>query len=248
MEIVRWGLRVVILVAILVGRQRYRYPGGWSFAFSPAYAAERACLARARRELAWRAVRDWGRRTALEVRLNSARAAHRRSVAQAQAALREAEDPGSGPIEGELGCLVVRRHTLAVGDDLVVPLEGLRVGIREGSKSHHLTVVEADGRIHHVPLPREEYEENAVHAFVALIENSVLREKAFLSTQADRIETARARLAKTESDTAHQDSVRAEIQRVARQRRLDPEQAAALARLKAARQKWQDLTGRLPAG
>ncbi|MHC6630304.1 hypothetical protein ACYTFC_30090 [Streptomyces globosus] len=130
MEIVRWGLRGLIVIAISVGWRRYRYPGGWGFAFSPAYAAERTGLARARRELAWRAVRDWGRRTALEVRLDSARAA-----------LREAEDPGSGPIEGELGCLVVRRHTLAAGDDLIVPLGGLRVGIREGSKSHHLTVV-----------------------------------------------------------------------------------------------------------
>ncbi|RSS90426.1 hypothetical protein EF903_12555 [Streptomyces sp. WAC05292] len=97
-------------------------------------------------------------------------------------------------------------------------------------------------------MSREEYEENAVHAFVALIENSVLREKAFLGTQADRIKAARARLAEAEADTAHQDSVRAEIQRVARERRLDPEQAAALARLKAARQRWQELTGRLPAG
>ncbi|MFJ9793946.1 hypothetical protein [Streptomyces globosus] len=242
------GLRVLIVIAISVGWRRYRYPGGWGFAFSPAYAAERTGLARARRELAWRAVRDWGRRTALEVRLDSARAAHLRSVALAQAALREAEDPGSGPIEGELGCLVVRRHTLAAGDDLIVPLGGLRVGIREGSKSHHLTVVEADGRIHHVPLSREEYEENAVHALVALIENCVLREKAFLGTQADRIKAARARLAEAEADTAHQDSVRAEIERGARQRRHDPEEAAALARLKAARQRWQDLTGRLPTG
>lgn len=61
------------------------------------------------------------------------------------------------------------------------------------------------------------------------------------------MKAARAALAEAEVDTAEEDAVRTELHDITQQHQLDPEQAAALARLKAARQKWKDVTGRLPA-
>ncbi|MFG2339753.1 hypothetical protein [Streptomyces yangpuensis] len=202
MEVLQWGVRALIVVAVLVGRRRYRYPGGWGPAFSRAYAPERRELARARRRLTARAVQAWLQRTAVQLRLSSARAAHRRRVTAAEQALREARNPGSGPVVGHLGTLVLRRHTLSIGEDEELTLAGLTVRIHHGPKSHHLIVTEADGHVHHIPLSQSEHKE---------------------------------------------DAVRTELRDMARQQQLAPERAAALAGLKAARQKWKDATGRLPA-
>ncbi|WP_328864078.1 hypothetical protein [Streptomyces virginiae] len=247
MEILQWGVRALIVVAVLVGRHHYRYPGGWGPAFSRTYAPERRELAQARRRLTARAVQAWFQRTAVQLRLSSAQAAHRRRVTAAEQALREAQNPGSGPVVGDLGTLILHQHTLSIGEDEELPLAGLTVRIHHGSKSHHLIVTEADGHVHHVPLSQSEHEENAVHAFVTLITNAARRDAVFQACLEDRVKAAQAALTEAEGDTTQEDAVRTELHDITQQHQLDPEQAVALARLKAARQKWKDVTGRLPA-
>lgn len=247
MEVLQWGVRALIVVALLVGWHRYRYPGGWGPAFSRTYAPERRELARARRRLTARAVQAWFQRTAVQLRLSSAQAARRRRVTAAEQALREAQNPGNGPVVGSLGTLVLHRHALSIGDEEELSLAGLRVRIHHGPKSHHLIVTGADGLVRHLPLPQSEHEENAVHAFVTLIANTARLHAVFEAGAEDRVQAARAALAEAEGDTAEEDAVRTELDDITRQHQLDPEQAAALARLKAARQKWKDVTGRLPA-
>ncbi|KPI29817.1 hypothetical protein OV450_7268 [Actinobacteria bacterium OV450] len=246
MEVLQWGVRALIVVAVLVGWHRYRYPGGWGPAFSRTYSPQRRELARARRNLTARAVQAWFQRTAVQLRLNSAQAAHRRRVTVAEHALREAQNPGSGPVVDDLGTLVLRRHTLSIGEDEELPLAGLTVRIHHGPKSHHLIVTEADGHVHHVPLSQSEHEENAVHAFVTRVTNAARRDAVFQAGLEDRVAAARAALAEAEGDTTHEDAVRTELHDMTQQHQLDPDQAAALARLKAARQKWKEVTGRLP--
>ncbi|MFI5982427.1 hypothetical protein ACIBEA_16285 [Streptomyces sp. NPDC051555] len=246
MEFLRWGVRALIGVVVLVVWHRCRYPGGWGPAFGRAYATERRELARARRRLTSRAVRGWYEQTVLRVRLDSAQTARRRRVSSARQTLQEARDPGRGPVLGRLGALVLHRHALLIGESEELPLVGLVVRIHHGSKSHHLIVTEADSHVHHVPLSQIEYEENAVHSFVTLITNAARRDSAFQAGLDDRVEAAQTALAVAEADSAREDAVRSELEDVKRQQRSDPEQAAALARLKAARQKWKDATGRLP--
>ncbi|MFD9419473.1 hypothetical protein [Streptomyces goshikiensis] len=247
MEVLQWGVRALIVVAVFVGWQRYRYPGGWGPAFSRTFAPERRELAQARRRLTARAVQAWFWRTAVQLRLSSAQAAHRRRVTAAEQALHEAQSPGSGPVVGNLGALILHRHTLSIGEDEELPLAGLTVRIHHGSKSHHLIVTEADGHVYHVPLSQSEHEENAVHAFVTLITNAARLDAVFQASREDRVKAAQAALTEAEADTTQEDAVRTELRDIIQQHQLDPEKAAALARLKAARQKWKDVTGRLPA-
>lgn len=247
MEVLQWGVRALIVVAVLVGWHRYRYPGGWGPAFSRTYAPERRELARARRRLTARAVQAWCQRTAVQLRLSSAQAARRRRVTAAEQALREAQDPGSGPVVGKLGTLVLHQHALSIGEEEELPLAGLTVRIHHGLKSHHLIVTEGDGHARHLPLSQSEHEENAVHAFVTLVTNTARLDAVFQASVEDHVKAARAALAEAEGDTAEEDAVRTELHDITQQHELDPEQAAALARLKAARQKWKDVTGRLPA-
>ncbi|WP_406179432.1 hypothetical protein [Streptomyces sp. NBC_01006] len=244
-EVVRWIVWALIAAAVLICLHHYRYPGGWGPAFSREHAARRRNLARARRHLARRAVWAWGQRALVQARLHSAQSAHRQSVAAAKLSLRQAREPGLGVKVGELGPLVLHEHVLLRGEEQL-PLASLEVKPHHDVRNHHLILVQDDGSVHHVSLARTEHEEDAVFAFVALLTSAVLRENAFLSGQGKRIARAEERLARIEADTSAQDGVRTELDRLVEEQRLDPEQAAALARLKACRQDWHEHTGRMP--
>ncbi|MCS0636444.1 hypothetical protein NX801_12380 [Streptomyces sp. LP05-1] len=246
MNMAHWAVGLIVAVISAVAWRRNRYPGGWQPAFGRSYAPERRELARARRRLARRAVGAWAARVSLQLQLGAAEGERRSRIDTARRSLDEALRPGTGQVVSQLGALVLREHALSIGGDVHLPLTGLTVQIHVGIRSHHLTAVEGNGQVHHVPLDRDEHEENAVYAFAALIANTVLHDAAFRATRDTRVARARQRLADAEADTGREEAVQAELDQLIEEQRLDPERVAALARLKAACRRWETRTGRLP--
>ncbi|MFD5454637.1 hypothetical protein [Streptomyces olivaceus] len=255
---------VLLGVIVLAGlgfwlvRKRYRYPGGWAFAFSPQYEGDREALDGPRRE-----ARGWARRAAQEEALArktvAAAEADRDRRLHALAQRRERlRNPGSGERLGELGSLTLFRHCLEVKSGSLthsVELAGMEVRFDSGHKHHYLYCTDSSGHPHqakypHLPAPpdtqEQRFDEDMVRDFMVKIQGAVAQENIFREGIPQKLKTVEDSWEETQNDTGDIDAARKRLEEIRERNREDPRSEVLEERLMEAFRKWEELTGRTP--
>ncbi|MEU1320770.1 hypothetical protein [Streptomyces tibetensis] len=183
MSTVRLVVVVVVVAGLWVLWRRHRYPGGWVFAFSSLYAADRQGLAAAR-DRARDAARSAAQaESAALAALTSAQADHERELRRLEQQVAGLRDPGTGGRLAGLGELVLFEHVLVVKSATAsrsIELAGLSVRFETGRKNHSVYLTEATGQVYRARYPhvapatddQQQYDEDAVRDFAVAIENA----------------------------------------------------------------------------
>ncbi|MFF1407712.1 hypothetical protein [Streptomyces sp. NPDC058294] len=237
---------------------RYRYPGGWAFAFGQAYRAERQDLARARRNARRVAGEHSRREVAARARLDAARTERRQRVRRAEREVAALRDPGAGSRLGHLGDLTLHEHGLRIASATgfrTVALAGLQVRLEAGRRNDSLYLAQPDGLVDRITYPHPAqtpegesrgFDEDVVRDFVVRIHNAVADEDLFRAGLPDRLAQAQAGLEDAEEDTAAEEEAHANLNRIREEHSRDPRRANATAEREASRKRWHTLTGHYP--
>ncbi|CAG6391818.1 hypothetical protein NMG29_39940 [Streptomyces cocklensis] len=240
------GLAVaVVAAAVYVGWRLFHYPGGWDFAFGTAHASARADLDRARRQA------DTLKRES-DKELNAAHGHLKRAQHQQREQARAIERriagllrPGRGSMISQLGDVSLHEHSVLV-DDKEIPLADLVVRLDHAQHQHFLYLTPADGNVCLHRYPRSDHEEDIVRRFAIRLENAIADENAYRIRATAQAEVAEKELAEVRADTTAQDTARAHISEVEERQRHDTRHHDAHQNLEAARDRWQELTGKRP--
>lgn len=246
-----WGLILLLALAAAaaVGRQLYRYPGGWKFAFAPEYDGARSDLDSARS-----AVRGLERAAQKELAdargaVDAAASAYRRRVRNAEERVAYMSDPGRGGYRDELGALSLYEHVLAVSTDDFsgdLPLHEIAVRSDHTRMASHLYLVGPDGRQHLVTYAAADIAEERVRKFVVDVHNAIAAAKSFQLDRPARLRQAKADLHQAENDTSEHEKARLRLEEVTARQNADLRISTARQDLAAAHDRWQELTGRRP--
>ncbi|MFY4722793.1 hypothetical protein [Streptomyces sp. LaBMicrA B280] len=245
-----WVLLLALAAAAAVGRQLYLYPGGWRFAFAPEYGAARRDLDRARSALG--GLERTARKELAGARgaVDTAAAAHRRRVRDAEERVARLSDPGRGGYRDELGTLSLYEHVLVVSTDDFsgdLPLHEIAVRSDHTSTAGHLYLVGPDGRQHLVTYATADVAEEQVRTFVVDVHNAIAAAKSFQRDRPARLRQAKADLHQAANDTSAQQDAQLRLEEVTARQSGDLRIPAARKDLAAAHDRWQELTGHRPS-
>ncbi|MGW3247770.1 hypothetical protein [Streptomyces sp. NPDC001070] len=244
-------VEVILFAAVLslagTGWRLHRYPGGWRFAFSGSHDNDREDLNRARRTA--RELQDGARRELAAAQGQVARAdrSHRRRVSEAKRRLRRLRRSGNGAFASALGNVSLHQHAIVISrpQRKVLPLGGMEVKF-EHSSVGNLIYLRLPNAVHLESYAVGKHSEDSVRRFSVRIENAVAKENRYLTELTASIKKAEDELTAAQADTRPAREARLRLgvvtARQSRNRALDE----ALARLEAARDRWQALTGRRP--
>lgn len=240
------GLAVaVVAAAVYVGWRLFHYPGGWDFAFGAAHASARDDLDRARQQA------DALKRES-DKELSAARAHLKRAQHQQREQVRAIErriagllHPGRGSMISQLGDVSLHKHSVLI-DDQEIPLADLVVRLDHAQHQHFLYLTQPGGKVRLHRYPRSEHDEDTVRRFAVRLENAIADENAYRIRAAAQAEDAEKELADVHADTEAQDKARAHIAEVEERQRHDTRHQHAHQNLEAARDRWQQLTGKRP--
>ncbi|MBV6700210.1 hypothetical protein KV557_24415 [Kitasatospora aureofaciens] len=247
-----WILVVVLVVAGAVVWLMLRYPGGWRYAFSAEYAEQRRDLDAARGKL--RVLqREAGReRDMARSDVEAAERAHHDRVNQAQAHLAWLRAPGRGVLRSSLGdSLRLYDHALEVtvdGRTVEYPLHEVSVRDEYSRKAGHVYVALPTGRQQMVTVSLEETPEAEaeVRKFVVEVFNAAADAKVSKAERQALVPQAEAELRNAIADTDDQEQARRRLAEVVARQKSDARIPGARRELDAARDRWQQLTGRRP--
>ncbi|MEU4091713.1 hypothetical protein [Streptomyces sp. NPDC026673] len=230
-----------------VGWRLRRYPGGWSFAFSDRHHEDREALDRARRAV--RHLRGQARRELATARRHVARAdrSHRRRVDNAARRIARLRQPGNGRFISLLGKVSLYEHAIVISGPKpkALPLDGMQVRFEHSPVGHHIYLRRPDG-VHLESYATARHTEESVRGFSVRIENQVAKEDGFRTELTASVKKAEDELTSVQADTRSTEQARRRLNTVTARQSRDTVLAAALARLDAARDQWQCLTGRRP--
>lgn len=259
MEAVRVLVLVMVVAGIWAAWMRSVFPGTWAHTFHTAYAGERSLLTQARRRL--RAVDKDQRRAEKEAagRVKAEHEKHEQRIGGLEREVALLQDPGRGAELGRLGGLVLYEHAVAASlEGRLLPLHGLRARFDRGGRVHSLYLTRPDGggdraKFPHRPDPAASpqdsvrlFDEEELRDFEVRINEAAAEEKAFRAGLAERLAGKREELAEARKDTTGLTAAEQSHTDVRERHRTDPRRREALADLTAARDRWQDLTGRRP--
>jgi hypothetical protein len=235
----------VVAAAVYVGWRLFYYPGGWDFAFGTIHSSARDDLDRARRQA------DTLKRESHK-ELDAAHAALKRAQNQQREQVRTIERriaglirPGRGSMISRLGDVSLHEHSVLV-DDQEIPLADLAVRLDHAQHQHFLYLTQPGGKVHLHRYPRSEHDEDTVRRFAVELENAVADENAYRIRAAAQADKAQTELADVRADTEAQDKARTHIAEVEERQRRDIRHQHARQNLEAARDRWQQLTGKRP--
>lgn len=246
------GIVQVISIAVALslagaGWRLRRYPGGWNFAFSDRHDEDRADLDRARRTV--RRLRGQARRELATAQRRVARAerSHRRRVDSGERKIARLRQPGNGRFISALGKVSLYEHTIVVSGPKpkALPLDGMQVRFEHSPVGHHIYLRRPDG-VHLESYATAEHTEESVRGLSVRIENQVAKENGFRTELTASVKKAEDELTSVRADTRSAEQARRRLYTVTSRQSRDPALATALARLDAARDQWQCLTGRRP--
>ncbi|WP_329013660.1 hypothetical protein [Streptomyces sp. NBC_00690] len=244
------GVRAVVSIALVgagsVAVQRFRYPGGWDYAFSPQYGPERRVLAQARDR--FRKLKQDRESRLQEAQEGAflARSAHEQRLAFGEERLRDLLSPVRGGLVEELGEMALCERALLIGNE-EFPLEGLRADYEwSPTGRYRICVMPRGGGTRHISFSRDEYAEGAVRAFAERVTTAGATHAQDLAGRHERSTRVWADLVQTRADTAAVDEAERQVDEVAKANRHDPELADAQSDLEEARHRWYELTGHWP--
>ncbi|MFE7866940.1 hypothetical protein [Streptomyces bacillaris] len=257
------ALRVVVLVMVAAGVwaawKRSLFPGTWAHTFHTAYAEQRGLLAQARRQLS--AIDKDQLRAEKEAagQVKTEKEKREQHIGRLQREVALLQDPGRGTELGRLGGLVLYEHAVTASmEGRLLPLHGLRARFDRGDRVHSLYLTKPDGggdraKFPHRPDPAADpegsirlFDEEEVRDFEMKINEAAAEEKAFRVGLAEQLAGKREELAEARKDTTGLSAAEQKQADVRDRNRTDPRREEALANLTAARNHWQDLTGRRP--
>ncbi|MGW6890389.1 hypothetical protein ACWGKK_36525 [Streptomyces chartreusis] len=257
MDAVQIATVIVVGLALWALRKRYRFPGGWAFAFSLRYESDREALASARNK-----ARDVSRRAAQAesaalAALASAQDAYERRLRQVEQQLARLRSPGAGARLDGLGELVLFKHILVVTSGAKtrsIELAGLDVRFDTGRTNHSIYLTDVTGRVFRAKYPhvlpamddQQRFDEDAVRDFAVAIQNAVADENSFRARIPHQLTQAEAELEEARADTHTQEAARKQLTLVRQRNRQDPSRKVADSELEKALQNWETLTGRRP--
>ncbi|EGE39439.1 hypothetical protein GTY83_37110 [Streptomyces sp. SID4928] len=258
-EAVRVLLLLMVGAGIWAAWRRSLFPGTWAHTFHAAYAEDRALLTQARSEL--RAVDKDQRRAYSEAdaKVGSVRGEYEQRVGKLKREVTMLEDPGRGTERGRLGGLVLYEHAVLIfPEGRELPLAGLQARVDRSERDLWLYIHPADDSPELVRLPHrrdpatapdeivEIFDEGQVRGFEMKINAAAAAEKRFRDGLPAQLAQAREELAEARKDTGPLKTAEQSRADVMDRNRTDPRRKEALANLTAARNEWQDLTGRRP--
>ncbi|MGC5266832.1 hypothetical protein ACPXCO_38115 [Streptomyces cyaneofuscatus] len=251
-------LLLMVVVGIWVFWQRSQFPGTWEHTFHVRYADLRDRLKQARktlREVEKELARAYSE---AESRVSSIRGEHEQRVARLKREVERLQIPGRGEARSRLGKAVLHEHALLTPKGGELPLDGLRAEVSIGvdqfwlylySDSHSPELVGFPHRRDPATAAGETvliFTEEQVRGFEMTLNAAAAAEKRFRAGLPAHLAQAEDELAEARKDT---DAVKAAEQNrthVMDSSRNDPRLAKARAGLTAARNRWEDKTGRLP--
>ncbi|MFB8084959.1 hypothetical protein [Streptomyces sp. NPDC055992] len=247
-----------VVLGVLAGTGWYwsRYPGKWIFAFSAAYADERSALRQRRRELgALTKEARQAERTAQQ-KADRAETAYRQEIRALEREIKTLLDPGRGRlIKGPVGDITVYEHAVELaGQPAAIPLAGLKAVFRS-DPTYMIDLTEPTGRTHRAKYPRRRdpddentpfFTSEQLSDFTLDILNAAADENAFRARQKARLPQARAELETARADTAARDEALDNLRTVCAWQKNNPRRKTVLAELDAERNRWEQLTGKMP--
>ncbi|MCW8216525.1 hypothetical protein [Streptomyces griseolus] len=184
---------------------------------------------------------------------------HEQRVRRLEREVAHLQDPGRGAELGRLGGLVLHEHMVTASPEArLLPLNGLRARFDRGDRVHSLYLTKPDGggdraKFPHSPDPAEDpensvrlFDEDEVRDFGMKINEAAGQEKTFRAGLAEQLAGKREELDEARKDTARLKAAEQKQADVSDRNRTCPRRKEALAELTAARNQWQDLTGRRP--
>ncbi|MFF7454443.1 hypothetical protein [Kitasatospora sp. NPDC008115] len=245
-----WILVVVLSVGAAVIWLMLRYPGGWRYAFGEEYAKDRRDLDGARSRLRGLEREARRERDAARGEVEAAERAHGDRVGRARAHLARLRAPGRGDLRSSLlGGLRLYEHALEVTVDGLTseyPLDEISVRDEYSSKAGHVYVALPTGRRQMVSVPLDEVPEAEVRQFVVEVFNAAADAKVAKVERQALVPQAEADLREAISDTAGQEEARRRQTELAARQESDTRIPQARREWDAARDRWQQLTGRRP--
>lgn len=244
-DLVRVLVVLAVAAALYVAWRRFRYPGGWAYAFRPEHSAARADLDTARRH-ARSLERELGKeRDAARSQLDREKRLHKERVRTLERQISALRRPERGGQIASLGGVTLHAHSVRVGST-EIPLAGLTVRLDHARQQHFLYLTKPNGRSHVTPYPRTKHEEESVRRFAVRLENAVADENAVRVRVAAALREAEEELAQVRDDTGAQDEARARIAEVEERQSRDTRLDAAHKEVHAACERWEQLTGKRP--
>lgn len=257
------AIRVLALVMVAAGIwaawQRSLFPGTWAHTFHTAHAEHRSLLTQARRQL--RAVDKEHRRAEKEAagQVKTEHDKHKQRIGSLEREVALLQDPGRGTELAHLGGLILYEHVVAASlEGRLLPLHGLRARFDRGDRVHSLYLTKPDGggdraKFPHRPDPAASpqdsvrlFDEEEVRDFEMKINEATAVEKVFRAGLAEQLAGKREELAEARKETTRLAAAEQSHADVRERNRTDRRREEALATLTAARDHWQDLTGRRP--
>ncbi|MCG7527138.1 hypothetical protein MHW47_22165 [Streptomyces sp. OfavH-34-F] len=252
------GALLLLVLAVLAATGWYwsRYPGKWVYAFTSAYAQERAALRGCRRELGEVTRKARQAEKAAKEQADLAEADYRRGVRVLEQEIKELLEPGWGRlVKGPVGDITLYEHVVKVtGRSLaVIPLAGLKAVFRS-DPTYMIDLTEPGGRTHRAKYPRRRdpddqgafFTSEQLSDFTLDILNAAADEHEFLAQRQTRLPQARQELKAARSDTEARDEALENLRAVCAWQKADPRRKELLAELDAERSRWQQLTGKMP--
>ncbi|MFJ2189866.1 hypothetical protein ACIOJE_18300 [Kitasatospora sp. NPDC087861] len=250
MGTVGWVVVIVLVVAGAVVWLMLRYPGGWRYAFSTQYAANRRDLDAARGKLRGLQHEAGRERATARSGVEAAERAHQDRVNQARAHLAWLRAPGRGVLRSSLGeHLRLYDHALEMtvdGRTVECPLHEVSIRDEYSRTAGHVYVVLPTGRQQMVIVSPEETPEAEVRKFVVAVFNAAADAKVSKAERQALVPQAEAELRDAIADTAAQEQARRRLAEVEARQKSDARIPRARQELDAARDRWQQLTGRRP--
>ncbi|MGV9266184.1 hypothetical protein ACWDRR_16150 [Kitasatospora sp. NPDC003701] len=245
-----WILVVVLAVAGTALWLMLRYPGGWRYAFGAEYAEQRRDLDAARGRL--RTLQHEARRERAAARsdVKAVERAHQNRVGRARAHLAGLQSPGRGTLRSSLGdSLRLYDNALEVtadGSTVEHPLHEVSLRDEYAREAGRIYVALPSGRQQMVTVSLEETPEAEVRTFVVEVFNAAADAKVSKAERQALVPQAEAELRDAIADTAAQEQARLRLTEVVARQKSDPRVPRARGELDAARDQWQQLTGRRP--
>jgi hypothetical protein len=223
----------------------YRYPGGWTYAFSPRHSADRADLDQARdtvRTLAREKTRELA---AARAQVDRAERQHRTRIRDLEREISALRQPGPGPRVTQFGDLTLHEHAVST-QTRQIPLTGLKIRLDHAQHQHFLHLTPPDGQEHFERYPRSEYEEDDVRRFAIRLEDAVAEESVHRARAAALIKQKEHELTQARTDTSLQKQAHEHLQDTAERHRHDTRHLQATTDLETAHDHWHHLTGKRP--
>ncbi|MFI1280928.1 hypothetical protein ACH4U5_09210 [Streptomyces sp. NPDC020858] len=251
---------MIIFAGVLVGVawQRYHYPGGWAYAFSPRHADARKSWWAARSAArAWARSATQGEAQASEV-VDSAEKTREERLRRLEQRIASLSNPGRGKRVDALGKLVLFRHVLLVqspSGTRSIALAGMEVRFELGQKNYSVYCTDADGHVYRAKYPHRHsspedgeqlFDEDQVRDFAVTIQNAIAQENLFRARLPRQLKEAESKREEVQADTNELDAAQERLQKLRQRNRTDPRGEALEARMEEASRDWERLTGRVP--